>query len=196
MWAIQAKETRPLNWMVTDGNASFVLVPRVSPVLGSSGWAIARMLTREILGSGRNCIGNVGLWWTSCMEHGGILYMFVKRRLRCVETTLMELLCMCLESPAYLLNLNPGMHCPLACSLGSNIFLASLHNSNFATKWLTQKLSCNLVTVISAAHDLNEHGGKHRLLQTSSQPMSERFWNSVNVWNHPVSLTWKNGRFL
>ena len=29
-------------------------------VLGSSGWVMGMMLTREILGSGRNCIGNVG----------------------------------------------------------------------------------------------------------------------------------------
>ena len=29
-------------------------------MLGSSGWVKGRMLTREILGSGRNCIGNVG----------------------------------------------------------------------------------------------------------------------------------------
>ena len=28
--------------------------------------------------------------------------------------------------PAYLLELNPGMHCPLACGLGTNIFSASL----------------------------------------------------------------------
>ena len=38
-----------------------IFVPRVKPVLGSSGWVMGRMLTREILGSGRNCIGNVGL---------------------------------------------------------------------------------------------------------------------------------------
>ena len=38
----------------------------------------------------------VCVWWT-CIEHGGILYMFVKRRLWCVKTTLMELLCMCLD---------------------------------------------------------------------------------------------------
>ena len=47
---------------------------------------------------GRNCIGNVGLWRT-CVEHGGILYMFLKSRLWCVKTTLIELLwhlCMCL----------------------------------------------------------------------------------------------------
>ena len=43
-----------------------------------------------------DCIGNVGPWLT-CVEHGGILYMFVKKRLQCVETTLMELLSMCLE---------------------------------------------------------------------------------------------------
>ena len=36
------------------------------------GWAMGRMFTREIVGSGRNCKGNVGLWWT-CVEHGGIL---------------------------------------------------------------------------------------------------------------------------
>ena len=38
----------------------FCFVPRVKPVLGSSGCVKGRMLTREILGSGRNCIGNVG----------------------------------------------------------------------------------------------------------------------------------------
>ena len=86
------------------------------------------------------------------------------------------------------------MHCPLASSPGTNIFSASLllARSNLATKWLTQKLSHNLVTMISAAHYLNKHGGKYRQLQTSPQPMSQRFENSVNVWNHPVSLTLKN----
>ena len=33
-----------------------IFVPRVKPVLGSSGWVMGRMLTREILGSQRNCI--------------------------------------------------------------------------------------------------------------------------------------------
>ena len=72
------------------------------------------------------------------------------------------------------------MHCPLASGLGVNIFSASLlvssgflHSSNFANKLLTQKLLRNLATVILAARDLNEDGGKHRLLQTSSQPMSK-----------------------
>ena len=72
------------------------------------------------------------------------------------------------------------MHCPLASSLGTNIFLASLLLAQvfarfkfYKTKWLTQKLSGNLVTVISAARDLNEHRGKHCLLQTPSQPMPE-----------------------
>ena len=97
MWAIQVKETRPLNWMVTDRKTSFVFVPCVVwHVSGISGWAMSRMFTREILGSVRNCVGNVGLWWTY-VEDGEILYVFVKRRLRCVETPLMELLCMCLE---------------------------------------------------------------------------------------------------
>ena len=83
--------------------------------------------------------------------------------------------------PDYLLELTPGMHHPFANALGTNIFSASLlfarflHSSNFATKWLTQKILCNLATMILAAHDLNEHGGKHCLLQTSSQPMSEQF---------------------
>ena len=54
----------------------------------------------------------------------------------------------------------------------------------------------NLETMISAARDLNEHGGMHRQLPTSSQPMSELFRDSVNVWNHPVSLTRKNERLL
>ena len=67
-------------------------------------------------------------------------------------------------SPAYLLETAPGTH--FAVSSGSCSF-------NFATKWLTQKLSCNLITVISAACDLNEHGGKHRLLQTPPQRMSK-----------------------
>ena len=64
------------------------------------------------------------------------------------------------------------MHCPLASGLGVNIFSSLLLTQvlaqfEFATKWQTCKLSCNLATVILAAHDLNEHGGKHRLLQTS-----------------------------
>ena len=68
------------------------------------------MLAREILGSGRNCIGNFSLWWT-CMEHGCILYMFVKRRLRCVQITSMELLCMCLEIiPECVLKLVRGLY--------------------------------------------------------------------------------------
>jgi len=86
--------------------------------------------------------------------------------------------------PVYLLEPTPGMHCPLANSLVTNIFPAS----SLLAQVLAQfdfELSRNLVTVISAAHDLNEHG----LLQTSSQPMSEQFPNSVNAWNHPVSLT-------
>ena len=79
----------------------------------------------------------------------------------------------------YLSEPTPGMHCPSASGLGTTIFSASLplaqvlSQFKFATKWLTWKLSCNLVTVISAARDLNEHGGKHCLLQISSQPMSE-----------------------
>ena len=48
-----------------------------------------------------DCIGNVGPWLI-CVEHGGILYMFVKRRLQCVETTLMELLSMCLDHASVL----------------------------------------------------------------------------------------------
>ena len=89
--------------------------------------------------------------------------------------------------PAYLLEPTPGMHCPLDSGIGTNIFSASLllaqvlAQFEFATKWLTRKLLRNLATVISAAHVLNEHGGKHHLLQTSSSPMSERFQNSVNV---------------
>ena len=77
--------------------------------------------------------------------------------------------------PAYLLEPIPAMQCPLARGLGTNTFSASLPlaqvlaQSNFATKWLTRNLSHNLVTVILAACDLNEHGGK---LQTSSQTMS------------------------
>ena len=48
--------------------------------------------------------------------------------------------------------------------------------------------------MILAACDLNERRGKHHLLQTSSQPKSKRFQNSVNVWNHLVSQNWKNER--
>ena len=81
--------------------------------------------------------------------------------------------------PAYLLEPTTGMHCPLASGLGSNIFLASLLlascSLNFVTKGLNRKLSRSLATVILAAHDLNEHGGKHRLLQISSQPISNDF---------------------
>ena len=68
--------------------------------------------------------------------------------------------------PAYLLERTPGMQCPLASSLGTNIFSASLllalvlAQFKFATKWLTRKVSCNLATMsmILAACDLNEHG--------------------------------------
>ena len=74
------------------------------------------------------------------------------------------------------------MQCPLASSLGTNILLVSLllvqvlAQFKFSkTKWLTEKLLCNLLTMILAVRDLNEHGGKHRLLQTPSQPMSKRF---------------------
>ena len=35
--------------------------PCVTCVMHSSSWAMGRMFTREIRGSGRNCIGNVGL---------------------------------------------------------------------------------------------------------------------------------------
>ena len=81
--------------------------------------------------------------------------------------------------PVYLLEPTPGMHCSLASSLGTNTFSTSLLLAQVlaqfksATKWLTQKLLHNLATMILAARDLNEHGGKHRLLQASSQPMSE-----------------------
>ena len=61
-------------------------------------------------------------------------------------------------------------------------------------KWLTRKLSHNLATMTLAACDLNEHQGEHCLLQILSQPMSERFQNSVNVWNHAMLLTRKNER--
>ena len=88
----------------------------------------------------------------------------------------------CSVCPVYLLEPIPGMQYPLASGLETNIFSASLllvqvlAQFKFSkTKWLTQKLSCNLVTVILAVCDLNEHGGKHHLLQTSSQPMSKQF---------------------
>ena len=65
--------------------------------------------------------------------------------------------------PVCLLEPTPGMHCPLASSLGMDIFSASLLLAQvLATKWLTWKLSCNLATVISDARDLN--GGQQRLL--------------------------------
>ena len=104
--------------------------------------------------------------------------------------------------PAYLLEPTPGVHCPFASGLGMNIFAASMPFAQFLAqfKFCNQKadlkLLQNLATMILAARDLNEHRGKHRLLQTSSQPMSEQFQNSVDVWNHPVSLPWKNGTLL
>ena len=76
--------------------------------------------------------------------------------------------------PAYLLEPTPGMQCCLASSLEASLLLALvLAQFKFATKWLTRKASRNLATMsmILAARDLNEHGGKHRLLQTSSQPI-------------------------
>ena len=74
--------------------------------------------------------------------------------------------------PAYLLEPTPGMQCPLASDLGMNIFSASLllvldqvlAHFEFCNQRLTWKLLCDLAIVILAAHDLNEHGGKHRLL--------------------------------
>ena len=67
--------------------------------------------------------------------------------------------------PAHLLEPTPGMQRPLASGLGTNIFSASLPLARVLaqfkfckTKWLTQKLSHNLATVISAAYDLNERG--------------------------------------
>ena len=106
--------------------------------------------------------------------------------------------------PVYLLEPTPGMHCPFASGLGTNISSASSLLAPvlavwfwfFSAKWLTWKSSHNLATMISAARDLNELGGKHRLLQTPSQPTSKWFWNSVNLWNNPVSLTWKNETFI
>ena len=79
--------------------------------------------------------------------------------------------------PAYLSEPTPGMPCPLASSLGMNIFLASLLLAQVLAQFefCNQTLLRNFATMILAAHDLNEHGGKHRLLQTSSQPMSGQF---------------------
>ena len=76
--------------------------------------------------------------------------------------------------PAYLSEPTPGMECPLASGLEQTFswHLCCLHSLKFATKWSTWKLLRNLATVILAAHDLNEHGGKHRLLQTSL-PMND-----------------------
>ena len=69
--------------------------------------------------------------------------------------------------PACLSEPTPGMHCPLASGLGTNIFSSSLLFAQVLAqfKWLTRKLLRNLATVILAARVLNEHGGKHRLLQ-------------------------------
>ena len=53
------------------------------------------MLTRGILGSGRNCIENFGQCWIR-MQHSHILYTFIKRWLWS-DKLLMKLLCMCLE---------------------------------------------------------------------------------------------------
>ena len=73
------------------------------------------------------------------------------------------------------------MHCPLASGLGTNILSTSLPLAQV----LAQFEFCNQMAdlediaqscaVILAARDLNEQAGKHRLLQTSSQPMSEQF---------------------
>ena len=81
--------------------------------------------------------------------------------------------------PAYLLEPTPGMHCLLNSSFGTNIFLASslfaqvLVQLKFCNQMADPEVRRNLATMISDAHDLEEHGGKHCLLQTSSQPMSE-----------------------
>ena len=92
-----------------------------------------------------------------------------------------------------------GMHSPLSQQSWNEHFPRIFTGSsgfcslilNFATKMadLEHKSSRNLATVISAACDLNERGGKHRLFQTSPEP--DRYRSSVNVWNHPVLLTQK-----
>ena len=93
--------------------------------------------------------------------------------------------------PVYLLEPTPGMHCPLASGLGTNISSASSLLAPvlavwfwiFSPKWLTWKSSHNLATMISAAHDLNELGGKHHLLQTLSThiQMILKFSKSVEL---------------
>ena len=83
--------------------------------------------------------------------------------------------------PAYLSEPIAGMQCPLASDLGTNIFLASslfaqvLVQLKFCNQMADPEVTRNLATMILAACDLNEHGGKHCLLQTSSQPMSKSF---------------------
>ena len=86
----------------------------------------------------------------------------------------------CSVCAAYLLEPTPGMQSFSQRSWNGHfpgIFAVSSGSCTVRIlqplTWLTHKLSRNLATVISAARDLNEHGGKHRLLQTSSQPMSE-----------------------
>ena len=101
-----------------------------------------------------------------------------------------------------LLEPTPGMHCPLASGFGTNIFLAFAVSSGSCTVRILQpngwprSYHVILWPWFWLQYDLSEHGGKHHLLQTSSQPMSEQFQYSVNVLYHVVSLTWKNKRLL
>ena len=97
--------------------------------------------------------------------------------------------------PAYLLEPTPGTQCPLASGLGTNTFSASLPlaqvlaQSNFATKWLTWKLPCNLVTMISAARDLNEHGGKASAAADIVLTYVQTILKSSKCLTHPMLPT-------
>ena len=83
--------------------------------------------------------------------------------------------------PAYLLETTPGTQ-SFSQRCWNEHFLGSfaVRSGSYTVRilqhnWLTRQLLRNLAAVILAARYLNEDGGKHRLLQTSSQPMSELF---------------------
>jgi len=83
--------------------------------------------------------------------------------------------------PAYLSEPISGMQCPLVSDPGTNIFLAPLLFApvlvqfKLCNQLADPEVRRNLATMILAACDLNEHGGKHHVLQTSPQPMSKSF---------------------